>query len=47
MGGLVGASRIRTNLILNGKEAVSLQRVLDMAQALGIKLDVTIKRGRK
>ena len=41
-----GVARHHVNAILNG-QGVGLQRILDMANALGLRVEVTIKKGKK
>ena len=48
LGELVGVGVTHVNNILNGKEkGVSVQKLLDMTNALGLDVDVEIRRGRK
>lgn len=48
LGRLVGGiSRNHINSILNGNQGVSIQRALEMAHAIGLRVEVTIKKGRK
>ncbi len=48
LGELVGVAVTHVNNILNGKEkGVSVQRLLDMTNALGLEVDVEIRKGTK
>ena len=47
LGELVGVAVTHVNNILNGKEkGVSVQRLLDMTNALGLEVDVEIRKGK-
>ena len=48
LGELVGVAVTHVNNILNGKEkGVSVQKLLDMTNALGLEVDVEIRRGKR
>lgn len=48
LGRLVGGiTRNHINSMLNGKQGISIQRALNMARVLGLRLDVTIQKGKK
>ena len=48
LGELVGVAVTHVNNILNGKEkGVSVQRLLDMTNALGLEVDVEIRKGKR
>ena len=48
LGELVGVGVTHVNNILNGKEkGVSVQKLLDMTNALGLEVSVDIRRGGK
>ena len=47
LGELIGVARPHVNNILNGTErGVSIQRLLDMTNALGLIVDVEIRNGK-
>ena len=42
-----GITRNHINSMLNGKQGISIQRALNMARVLGLRLEVTIQKGKK